>query len=650
MIFGVDYYPEHWDRSEWEEQAKLMREGNFNTVRMGEFAWKLFEKREGEFDFSLLDEAIEVLAKYGIKTILGTPTAAPPKWLVNKYDVLQRDRYGRIRAWGSRRSCCANSPEYRERSRIIVEKMAEHYRDNPHVVGWQIDNEFGCHNSTRCYCENCRREFGRWLSERYSSIEELNKKWGMVFWSLDLDSFDDIVLPGYNSCEGELVQNPAHNPSLDLEYRRFASDSWVRYQRMQADILRRYSGLPITHNLMGHFSDIDYYELSKDLDFVSWDNYPDNQWGDSEYEYVSMAHEIMRGVKDKNFVVMEEEAGPAGWDVMGATPRPGQLRLWTYQAIAHGAEGFVYFRFRTALFGMEQYWYGVLDHDGKPRRRFYELQKTGTELMQLEEYITDRKNDYDALIVRSYDNIWSHEIKRHKAGYDYKNLLYSYYKANADWNVDTAVSRGSYTDYKVVYMPSYNVVRDEELEEIKAYVKNGGVLVLSFRSGTRDEYNNMRPLAMPGVFAELAGIEVEEFDATRCSVPVEGAVSGTARLWCDIIQPVTAETLCTYGAQYYKGRAAVTCNRYGKGLVYYVGCDLDEAAMKELVAIVNKSAGIELVKAPAGVEIVKRGIVTIVLNHNEEAVDLPMVKGRYALTGEEFSGRLEGYGAEFIVK
>lgn len=650
MIFGVDYYPEHWDRSEWEEQAQLMREGNFNTVRMGEFAWHLFEKKEGEFDFSLLDEAIELLAKHGIKTILGTPTAAPPKWLVNKYDVLQRDRYGRIRAWGSRRACCANSPEYRERSRIIVEKMAEHYSDNPNVIGWQIDNEFGCHSSTRCYCENCRREFGRWLSERYSSIEELNKKWGTAFWSLDFDGFDDIILPGYNSGEGELVQNPAHNPSLELEYRRFASDSWVKYQKMQADILRKYSGLPITHNLMGHFSDIDYYELSKDLDYVSWDNYPDNQWGDSEYEYVSMAHEIMRGVKDKNFVVMEEEAGPAGWDVMGATPRPGQLRLWTYQAIAHGAEGMVYFRFRTALFGMEQYWYGVLDHDGKPRRRFYELQKTGAELMKLEQYIKDRKNDYDALIVRTYDNIWSHEIKRHKAGYDYKNLLYSYYKANAAWNVNTAVSRGSYGDYKVVYMPSYNVVREEEIVEIKEYVENGGVLVLSFRSGTRDEYNNMRPLAMPGLFAELAGIEVEEFDALRKNVPVEGAVSGTAKLWCDIIRPQTAETLCTYGAEYYKGRAAVTCNRFGKGLVYYVGCDLDEAAMKELVAIINKSAGIELYEAPAGVEVISRGEVTVVLNHNENPVKLENIKGRNALTGDEFSGEIEGYGAEFILR
>ena len=177
MIFGVDYYPEHWNRDEWESQAKLMKEGGFNTVRMGEFAWKLFEKKEGEFNFSFLDDAIEILAKYGIKTILGTPTAAPPKWLADKYDIVQRDKYGRKKDWGSRREGCGNNPSYIEKSEIITEKMAEHYKDNPNVIAWQIDNEFGCHGSTRCYCEHCRKAFAKWLEKRYQTIENLNEKW-----------------------------------------------------------------------------------------------------------------------------------------------------------------------------------------------------------------------------------------------------------------------------------------------------------------------------------------------------------------------------------------------------------------------------------------------------------------------------------------
>ncbi len=652
MIFGVDYYPEHWDKEEWKEQARLMKEGNFNTVRMGEFAWKLFEKEEGVFDFSLLDEAIDILAKEGIRVILGTPTAAPPKWLANRYDILQEDRYGRKRAWGSRRECCANSADYLDKSCIIVEKMAAHYQNNPNIIAWQIDNEFGCHNSTRCYCESCRKAFSIYLKERYESIDALNKTWGNVFWSLDYDCFDDIILPGYNACEAENFPTFAHNPSLDLEFRRFSSDSWVSYQKMQIEILKKYTSLPITHNLMGHFSDIDYYNLAKDLDFVSWDNYPDNQWGSSEYEYVSMAHEVMRGVKDKNFIVMEEQSGPCGWDKLGSTPRPGQLRLWTYQALAHGGEGIVYFRFRTALFGMEQYWYGVLDHDGIPGRRFYELQQTGQELQKIEPHLASSSNKYETLIVKSYDNVWGHDIKQHTNRYNYNNLLYSYYKANAHFNIPTAVSRESYEKYKVVYMPSYNIVKTEDEKELSAYVENGGTLVLTFRSGTRDSYNNVMPLTVPGVFSKLAGITVRDFDALRRPVPVISLseiedVVGTASIWCDIIDPVTAKPLFVYASEYYKDKPAITVNTYGKGRVYYIGCDLDEQTMLTLVAYISKEANVTMYDLPQGVEMLKRDTCVILLNHNEYEVSLSC-SGKSLISDVPFSGILPAYGVEVL--
>ncbi len=648
MIFGVDYYPEHWDKAEWEKQARLMREGGFNTVRMGEFAWALFEKEEGKFDFSLLDDAIDVLSKENIKVILGTPTAAPPKWLINKYDILQRDKYGRTKGWGARRACCANNPYYIVKSKIIIEEMIKHYKNNTNVIAWQIDNEFGCHKSTMCYCEHCRKAFGIWLSEKYASIDELNEKWGNVFWSLNYASFDDMILPAYNSCENTFGDLWSHNPALDLEFRRFSSDSWVKYQKMQIDILRQHTNIPITHNLMGHFSDIDAYDLSQELDFVSWDNYPDNQWGNSEYEYVSMAHENMRGAKNKNFIVMEQQAGPAGWDLLGSTPRPGQLRLWTYQAIAHGGEGIVYFRFRTALVGMEQYWYGVLDHDGTPRRRYYELQRTANELQKLESYIIGAENKYDALIVKSYDNAWGHQIKHHSSEYNYENHLYSFYKANADLNINTAVSNGHYDKYKIVYMPAYNIVKDSEIEEIREYVQNGGTLVLTFRSGTRDEYNAIRPLALPGVFKEISGVEAVEFDALRKPVSICGDIEGTANIWCDVIEPDTAKTIAVYGSEYYKGKSAITVNSYGKGKVYYIGCDLSEDAMKKLVCLISQTAGIAVANAPDGVEIVQRDKYKIVLNHNEYKVDTG-IKGKSLISDTEFNGILEGYGAEFII-
>lgn len=606
MLFGVDYYPEHWDKSEWEENARLMREANFNVVRLAEFGWRLMEPEEGVFDFSWLDDAIAVLAQYGIKVILGTPTASPPKWLVNKYDVYQRDKYLRPRPFGSRRSYCGNNPVYIEKTKIIVEKMAEHYADNPNVIAWQVDNEFGCHNTTRCYCEHCRKAFGEYLSRKFTDIDALNKAYGTVFWSMQFDSFDDIILPAYSACDSEYGNNPNHNPALELDYSRFASDTWVKYQQIHIDILRRYTDKPITHNLMGHFSDIDYYKLSENLDIASWDNYPDNQWGSSEHEYVSMAHEIMRGVKDKNFWVMEEQSGPAGWNIFGGTPRPGELRLWTYQAIAHGAEGIIYFRFKSAPFGMEEYWLGILDCDGIPRRRYYELQKTGEELLKNEQLFIGAEQVTDALLVKSYEDNWSHRIKSHVRDFDYNELLYRYYKANNDLGVNPvcgSVDRIS-NQYKIVYMPACILISDELQQKLEDYVKNGGTLVLTCRSGVKDMNNNMVRDTVPGRLKALAGLTAQEFDSTKKDVPLSNG--GISSYWRDIIVPDTAETIASYDAEFYKETPAITRNSFGKGTVYYIGCDLDDLTLEKLAKEIADHAGATYTEHPAGTEVVKR--------------------------------------------
>ena len=649
MQYGVDYYPEHWDSKDYREHARLMKEAGFNVLRTAEFAWSKFEPVEGQYDFTWLDEAMDIWQEYGIKVVLGTPTAAPPKWLNDSRDILMRDRYGRKRDWGSRRECCANNDAYIEASRKIVEKMAEHYGKHPAVIGWQIDNEFGCHGSTRCYCDSCQKKFVGWLKNKYSSIEELNSKWGTAFWSLTYDSFDDVILPKYNSCEPENAHGWSHNPSLDLEYRRFASDSWVSYQKMQIDIIRNYSDKPINTNMMGHFADIDYYKMARDLDYVAWDNYPQDQWSVQEHEHVSMAHEIMRGVKNKNFVVTEEQSGPCGWDVMGPTPEPGQIRLWAWQAIAHGAEGILYFRFKALHYGMEQYWYGVLDHDGIPRRRYFEIQQTGKELAKLEKYIVGARNDYEVLMVRSYDNIWAHDIKRHAGTFNYHDVEYGYFKANNDLNIQTAVSKGDYTGYKIVYMPAYNLVDEKEIEKAKDFVQKGGTLVVTYRSGQRDEYNNIRLDTLPGAFRELAGIEVEEFDAVRKPTHIGGRISSSVKVWADIIKPVTAETISYYSDRYFKGSSAITVNNYGRGKVYYVGCDLEAEALSNLVKMISLDVEVDLCEETKGVEIVKRKGCEIILNHNDYDV-ITTHKGVSLLSGEIFDGRLPAFGVEIIEK
>lgn len=651
MIFGADYYPEHWDRTEWKKQARQMRECNFNTVRIAEFAWSRLEPQEGVFDFSWLDEIIDILASEGIRVILGTPTAAPPKWLVNKYDILMRDKYGRARGYGSRRECCSNNTYYIERSRAVVEKMAERYGKNPNVSAWQIDNEFGCHGSTHCFCDHCKREFAKWLEKKYRTIDELNSRYGTVFWSQEYADFEDVILPAYTSCEGDCGDTRSHNPALELDFYRFSSGSWIKYNKMQADIIRRYSDRPITHNFMGHFSDIDYYKLGADLDIVSWDNYPDNQWGDSEYEYVSMAHELMRGTKDKNFWVMEQQSGPCGWDIFGGTPRPGQLRLWTYQAVAHGAEGIVHFRFRSAPFGMEQYWLGIVDHDGVPRRRYFEIQKTAAELHALTPLLENAQQVSDVLIVKSYEEVWSHSIKRHVRDFDYRNVLYDYYKANN--NLGTNPVCGSEemigSKYKVVYMPAYSMVTETVKERLEKYVSEGGELVLTYRSGIRDADNNITTLTLPGKLREMAGIIVQEFDSSKVNVSIMDNL-GQSSVWRDIIAAETAEVRAVYGGEYYKGAPAVTVNSYGKGHVWYIGCDLEEEALLKLVKTISDEAGAEYIKRPRGTEIIKRRAADgreylILLNYTDKK-QLMGITGKSLISGGEFNGELDAYGVE----
>lgn len=652
MLFGVDYYPEHWEKKEWKEQARLMREGNFNTVRIAEFAWSRLEPEENKFDFSWLDEVINILASEGIKIILGTPTAAPPKWLVNHYDVYMRDQYGRARGYGSRRECCSNNACYTERSRIIVEKLAAHYGTNPNVIAWQVDNEFGCHDSTRCYCEHCRRKFAQWLENHYQNIHELNQKYGTVFWSQEYSAFDDVILPAYTSCEGDYGHGWAHNPSLDMDFYRFSSDSWIAYQQMQIDIIRKYSDYPITHNMMGHFSDIDYYQLAKPLDIAAWDNYTDNQWNHCTYENTSMAHELMRGVKDKNFWVMEQQAGPCGWDKFGGVPRPGQLRLWTYQAIAHGCEGMVYFRFKSAPFGMEQYWLGLIDHDGVPRRRFYEVKRTGEELKKLSSIFAGAENQTDVLLVKSYENVWSHKIKSHVDGFDYRDVLYSYYKMNNHLGTNPACGSEEMISakYKIVYMPAYAMVSNGTKLRLEQYVRNGGTLVLTYRSGIRDLNNNMTTMTIPGMFRDMAGITVEEFDSSPVAVNLSGGL-GKSVVWRDILKVETAEIKAVYEDEYYKDSAAITVNQYGKGRVWYVGCDMEEDALFRLIKEISDDAGAQYLSHPAGTEIVKRmangRAYFMLLNYNAHETDMG-IAGKSILNGVDFNGILDAYGVEII--
>lgn len=663
MIFGVDYYPEHWSIERMDTDLTLMEDAGITVVRLAEFAWDKMEATEGAFDFEWLDRVLEALKIHGIKAVLSTPTATPPKWLIDKHpDILQRDRFGRVKGFGSRKHYCALNTTYHDYTKKIVTQLVQRYADHPTVISWQIDNEFGCHGHV-CYCDQCKSSFQEWLHNKYGEISELNQQWGTYFWSQTYNSFDEVIHPIYTHCDDPSHMNviTAHNPGLLLDYQRFQSDAIVAYQQLQIDLIRAHSAQSINHNMMGgHFSELDYYDLGADLDFVTWDNYITLQWGSSKPEEIAMNHEIIRGVKNKNFWVMEQQSGPCGWNTMGRTPRPGQIKLWAHQALAHGAEGIVFFRWRACTVGIEQYWHGVLDHDGIPRRRYEEVKSFGHDMSQLEDYLSAEPISPIA-IIKSFDNVWSHHIQPHSKGFDYNQLLQDYYSGFYDNNHHPHVLsiEGPLSTYPLVVMPGFNLMTEAYLTTLETYVQAGGILLTTFRSGTREWNNSMTTRTQPGYFQTLAGIELEEFDPlnSEVSVPVEGVFGkGQASLWCDILKPLSAETLATYAGEFYQGKTAITRNRVGKGYVYYVGCDLNPQGMASLMdylltyhhlqSQLGKMKGLEKVTKSS-----KTHTYTTLLNHTPNPIELPLtLTYSDAYTGNDLSDSVvvEGYDVKIL--
>ena len=377
---GTCYYPEHWDEALWQQDAKLMPQAGLTWVRIGEFAWKRVEPSEGQFDFGWLDKTIDILGQVGLKVVLGTPTATPPKWVVDKYpDMLARDENGNLRKYGSRRHYCFSHMDYLDQCRDIVTRLAKRYGKNPHVAAWQTDNEYGCHDTSISYSDVAHDGFCAWLrgvfpgKDNDGDIVALNRAWGNVFWSMEYDSFDDIDLPNLT------VTDP--NPAHILAFRRYSSEKIVAFNRAQVDIIRQYYEAPITHNYMGRITDFDYFKVGQDLDIASWDSYPlgflEDRIGASEQEqrnfsrqghpdFQAFHHDLYRAVGKGRWWVMEQQPGPVNWAPYNPAPLPGMVRLWTWEAFAHGAEAVCYFRWRQAPFAQEQMHSGLLRPDHEP--------------------------------------------------------------------------------------------------------------------------------------------------------------------------------------------------------------------------------------------------------------------------------------------
>jgi beta-galactosidase len=625
-----------------------MREAGFDTVRLAEFAWARLEPRPGVLDFAWLNEAIEVLGRERISVVLGTPTCSPPKWLVDADpSMLLVDRGGQPRRFGSRNSICSNHPGWRGHTKRIVREMAMHYADDRRVVAFQIDNELGGHGSTCCYCENCRAAFTAWLRERHGSLDSLNAAWGTVFWSHTLSSWDEIYLPMTTTADQE-PGGFVHNPGLLLDFQRFSSASKVGYAALQrATIAEAGARQPVTTNLMGHYGDLDYHQLSTVTDFASWDNYPVGR----DLVDASMAHDLTRGLLDRRFWVMEQWSGPCGWNFAYATPRPGEIAFWALHAYAHGAEAVLFFRWRACRFATEQYWHGILDHDGVPRRRYHEVKSLGAALRKLGPWLDGSRVHAEVALVKDYEALWSHRFQPGAPGFRYEDLLHRYYSAVVACGAGCRVSSlaAALEANRVVLIPAYCLMDDRELASLQRFVADGGSLVATFRSGIREKDNRIADRVQPGYLAALAGVELLEFEA----LPPEAGVvlqhgHGTARTWCDFLRPVDAEVVASYDDPGYPAAAAITRRRHGRGTVWYVGCALEPGPLAALMARILTEAGIEPgIPGNGKIDLVERRMedgrrIHIVANPGPGAqqVDLPGPM-EDPLGGEVVGGRIE---------
>lgn len=585
MRIGMDYYPE-WDTEEmWEADAGRMKEAGVAMVRIGEFAWSRMEPEEDRFEWDWLDKAIDVMHRHGIQVILGTPTSAPPNWLMEKYpDAYLIESGMQPRYEGIRGHRCVNSPSFRKRTERIVTELAVRYGSNPAVIGWQTDNEF---EMTLCNCASCDAGFREWVRRKYETLETVNREWGLAVWSGEYSSWSQVHTP-----RGGKIQL---NPSFQLDYHRFQNESIVNYQQIQIDILREHGPKQfITHNMWESPLPIDYNSLFENLDFASTDYYitsSPKRLPTSPYSG-SFFLDRTRGLKRRSFWVMETITGGAGggcWGPMGRTAQPGFMRAVMWQSISRGADNILQFLWRGSVSGGEQLTTGLLQHGSRPPAHRYEefLQLCG-EVNRLSERLDGTTLHNETALLYSHEQHRAFQIQPHiEGGLQYEGILKSYHAALVKLGAGLDVLHWTepLDGYKLVVAPYLFLMDHTVADKLKAFAEAGGTLILTNRSGIKNLNNLVWPLDVPGPLAECAGIRVEEWDALSSdTVPVQMNNGKTylCSQWADIIEPAGAEPVGWYRSEYYAGKAAVTVNKLGSGTVYYIGANFGPDFLADL--------------------------------------------------------------------
>lgn len=625
MYYGVQYYPEHWPPERWPVDAAMMQRAGVNAVRMGEFAWSAIEPEEGKLDFSLFDEAIRILADHGIKVLMCTPSRTPPPWVYRKHPgVVNTTVDGRLNNAGFRYLIGLAHPEFVALAQRIDQAVIEHFARNDAITGWQIDNEVGQGND--CYCERCRTLFHAYLREKYGTVERLNAAWGTHFWSFTSTDFADVPFP-------DRLQHPS--PQLALAYRRFMSKLNVDFTRWRYELIHRLDpGKWVTTNFQSFMvQHTDYHDMAKWLDVNGMNHYPARS-----PEYIL---DYYRGTRGKAIVL--EQCTRLGPIDIGE----GWMRLWAWRAIAHGAVGINFFRWRQCRWGQEQHADGILPHGGQVNRRYRELARMGAEVKAVAELIDRTAPHADVALLSSYESRWAIEFgvgqKEMRAELDAIRTHEALVKQNVA--TDALDPREDLSPYRLVVAPRLFCLDGAVAANLERFVAGGGVLCLTAASGVVDEHNVSFDSPRPGPLREMAGIEISDLAPLHEPVPlagddIPGLGGGMAQGMADEIHPVTASVLATFDGGWRRGLPAITANRYGAGMVVYLGTILEGQPLAALISYLRGLAGVaSVMETPPGVvaheRVDDRIRLRFLLNYNEAPATVTLPDGwRDAFTGQ----------------
>ena len=648
ILFGGDYNPNQWPKEIWEEDIRIFKKASINSATVNVFSWAKIQPSENCYDFEELDQIIEKLSTEGFDIVLATSTAALPAWMFKKYPEVARTDYdGRHHKFGQRHNACPNSLVYQKYAERLATKLAERYGENPQVTCWHINNEYG----GECYCDNCEKAFRVWLKDKYHTIEALNKAWNMEFWGHTVYEWDEIVLP--NALSEGIGYDKTAFAGISIDYRRFNSDSLLKNYMMERDAIRKIDPTtPITTNLMGTFKGLDYFKWAKEMDLVSWDNYPSYN---TPWSLVAMTHDLMRGLKQQPFMLMEQTPSQQNWQPYNSLKKPGQMRAQSYQTIAHGADTIQYFQLRRSIGACEKFHGAVIEHVGhEDTRVFRETAALGAELAQLSDIIGTQTQAQVAVIF-DWDNYWALEYTSGPTvDLKYVEQIHRYYRYFYEQNiaVDLVPVDADLSKYKLVAAPVLYMIKEGMQERLTDFVMQGGALLTTYMSGIVDQSDNVHLGGYPGPLRELAGIWVEEIDALAPEQSngvslVNEELTGTSNLVSDLIHLENAEALAHYTSNFYAGMPAVTKNAFGDGTVYYFGGQLEDQLQDQLFkTIVEESDITPVIEEATKLEIACReneeAKFFVIINFHEEAQPLPeMFVGKTdLLTGKVLSSEM----------